>query len=102
MDLPASRIGSFFWLLPTTQISERGVQTVLRRLQDDGWLEVEVGGGRKGCNVYRIKTPHQMHPNRQEPSKNRQKKITRARKRFACRKDGCLTTRMFNTPFHGN
>jgi hypothetical protein len=44
------------------RMSERGVQTVLRRLQDGGYLEIEAGGGRKRCNVYRLKTPQQVHP----------------------------------------
>lgn len=43
-----------------TCMSERGVQTVLRRLEDAGWLEVEAGGGRKNCNRYTIKTPQEM------------------------------------------
>lgn len=40
-----------------TCMSVRGVQTILRRLEADGWLAIEVGGGRKNCNMYRIKTP---------------------------------------------
>ena len=38
-------------------MSERGVQTVIRRLEATGWLSIEVGKGRKNCNVYMIKTP---------------------------------------------
>ncbi len=56
-------------LAKKTCMSVRGVQTVLRRLQVDGWLSIEVGGGRKNCNIYRIKTPQlttqtpqQLHP----------------------------------------
>ena len=44
------------------RLSERGVQTALRRLEAAGWLEIETGGGRKRCNLYRIKTPQEMHP----------------------------------------
>lgn len=43
-------------------LSERGVQTVIRRLQDAGWIEIEAGGGRKNANLYRIKTPQRLHP----------------------------------------
>jgi len=45
-----------------TCMSKRGIQTVLRRLKADGWLEIEAGGGRKNCNLYRVKTPQEMHP----------------------------------------
>jgi hypothetical protein len=45
-----------------TCLSERGAQAVLRRLEADGWLQIETGGGRKNCNLYVIKTPQQMHP----------------------------------------
>ena len=45
-----------------TCMSERGVQAVLRRLRDAGWVEIFPGGGRKNCNLYRLKTPQQMHP----------------------------------------
>lgn len=52
-----------------TCMSERGIQTVIRRLESTGWLSIEVGGGRRNCNLYTIKTPHmdaetpqEMHP----------------------------------------
>lgn len=32
----------------------RSVRRILRRLEADGWLETQVGGGRSGCNSYRI------------------------------------------------
>ena len=44
------------------RLSERGVQTALRRLESAGWIEIEPGGGRKRCNLYRLKTPQEMHP----------------------------------------
>jgi len=40
-----------------TCLSERGVQTVIRRLEADGWLTILTGNGRKGCNRYLIKNP---------------------------------------------
>lgn len=35
-------------------LTDRGVRKILRRLEDDGWLETEVGGGRHGCSKYTI------------------------------------------------
>jgi DNA-binding transcriptional MocR family regulator len=46
-----------------SRMSERGVQTVMRRLQAAGWVEIEVGGGRRNCNLYRVKTPQQSAEN---------------------------------------
>lgn len=45
-----------------TCMSERGVQTIIRRLECEGWLEIETGKGRRNCNLYTVKTPHHMHP----------------------------------------
>ena len=45
-----------------TCMSERGVQTIIRRLEAEGWLSVETGKGRKNCNIYTIKTPHHLPP----------------------------------------
>ncbi len=52
-----------------TGLGERTVQNNIRQLTEAGFLEIETGGGRKNCNLYRIKTPHiftktpqQMHP----------------------------------------
>lgn len=45
-----------------TCMSERGVQTIIRRLEADGWLSIDTGKGRRNCNVYTVKTPHKMHP----------------------------------------
>ncbi len=75
-------------------LTERGVQKILRRLEDDGWLKTVVGGGRHGCSKYTInpercsgvsevrgrtrvqKTPNQSAENPEhgspEPSKNHQ------------------------------
>jgi hypothetical protein len=45
-----------------TCLSERGVQTIIRRLEADGWLEIEAGNGRKNCNLYHIKNPAASAP----------------------------------------
>lgn len=34
----------------------RGARNVVRRLQDEGWISVDVGGGRGGCSRYRVHT----------------------------------------------
>lgn len=35
-------------------MTERGARGVIRRLEADGWLETDVGGGRGGKSVYRV------------------------------------------------
>jgi len=50
-----------------TCMSVRGVQKVIRRLEAGGWLAVDVGGGRHGCNNYTIKTPNVVRPERGSP-----------------------------------
>jgi len=45
-----------------TQMSDRGVQKIIRRLESDGWLTVLTGNGRKGCNRYLIKNPEHRSP----------------------------------------
>jgi hypothetical protein len=44
------------------RMSERGAQKIIARLVDAGWLEVEAGGGRRNCNLYRIKNPEPRSP----------------------------------------
>ena len=44
-------------------MSDRGIQKIIRRLEDGGWLEIDRGNGRHGCNKYTIKTPNHVHPN---------------------------------------
>jgi hypothetical protein len=46
-------------LMAKTCMSERGVQTVLRRLVAGGFLQISAGGGRSNNNTYTIKTPQQ-------------------------------------------
>ena len=36
-------------------MSERGVQTAIRRLEAAGWVSIDTGKGRKNCNVYTVK-----------------------------------------------
>lgn len=50
------------------RMTERGVQKICARLVESGWLEIDLRKGRKGCNLYRIKTPNHVHP---EPSSPR-------------------------------
>lgn len=52
-----------------TCLTPRGVQKILRALEADGWISTVVGGGRKGCNQYRIATtpPNVVHPERGSP-----------------------------------
>ena len=40
-----------------TCMSERGVQTIIRRLEAQGWLDIETGKGRRNCNLYTVKNP---------------------------------------------
>jgi hypothetical protein len=44
-------------IMKKTTLSERGVQTTIRRLEADNWLRIETGNGRHGCNKYHIKNP---------------------------------------------
>lgn len=48
-----------------TCMSERGIQTILRRLEHEKWLHISYGVGRNNCNLYTIRipeTPQEMHP----------------------------------------
>ena len=44
-------------LMQKSRLSERGVQSVLKRLAADGWIEIEPGNGRNHTNLYRIINP---------------------------------------------
>lgn len=44
------------------RMTDRGVQKISARLCEAGWLEIEIGGGRKNCNLYRIKNPEPRSP----------------------------------------
>ncbi len=37
-----------------SRMTERGAQKIVRRLEEDGWLQIDTGGGRGGKNRYRI------------------------------------------------
>lgn len=45
-----------------TCMTDRGIQKVIRRLEADGWLIVEAGGGRKNCNLYTVINPERRSP----------------------------------------
>lgn len=47
------------------RMTERGAQKIVRRLEEDGWLKIDTGGGRGGKNRYRIlaQNPEQETPN---------------------------------------
>ena len=57
---------SIVGLQAKTCLSERGVQTIIRRLQEVGLLSIQTGGGRGGKNLYQViltaETPQQMPP----------------------------------------
>lgn len=44
-------------LMAKARCSMRGVQTIIKRLRDSGWLEVIPGGGRNHTNLYIIRVP---------------------------------------------
>lgn len=55
-------------------MTERGAQKIARRLEAERWLLIVTGGGRKGCNEYRLirrnperETPNHVHPERGSP-----------------------------------
>lgn len=56
-------------LVARTGMKERGVQTVVKRLQAKGFIAIEANAGRRGANLYTIIStpapdapPHGMHP----------------------------------------
>ena len=54
------------------RMTERGVQKIIRVLEADGWVNIDTGNGRKGCNKYRINperrdTPEQGTPRTSTP-----------------------------------
>lgn len=44
------------------RMTERGAQKIIARLVDAGWVEIEAGGGRRNCNLYRVKNPEPCSP----------------------------------------
>lgn len=56
---------------------ERSAQRIVRQLEADGWLTIQTGNGRHGCNQYRInpvqETPSECHPVQETPRPKRQK-----------------------------
>lgn len=57
-----------------SRMTDRGVQKILRQLEDLGWLETVLGNGRKGTNTYRInpepETPNTVHPELETPNQS--------------------------------
>lgn len=49
------------------RMTERGVQKIIRRLEDENWLFIDTGNGRKGCNQYKINPEHGSPPNTVHP-----------------------------------
>lgn len=56
--------------------TDRGAQKVLRQLEADGWIEITTGGGRSGCNIYKINPEHLFTPNICSPRTNEPKPRT--------------------------
>jgi hypothetical protein len=57
-------------LAKKTRMTERNVQLVLRKLEEDGELLIQLGAGPRGCNVYSIPlTPPAMKPAEQKGEK---------------------------------
>lgn len=56
-----------------TRLSTRGVQKILRALEVEGWISTAAGGGKSGCNQYRLSlTP----PERCSPPEQRSPRTT--------------------------
>lgn len=53
------------------RMGERGVQKVLRRLEDAGWITTQVNGGRSGVNFYFIHNPEPCSPPNRRAEKPR-------------------------------
>ena len=55
------------------RMTERGVQKIIRALEADGWVEIDTGNGRKGCNQYRINPERSSPPEHSSPRTTVQK-----------------------------
>ncbi|MEH6504991.1 MAG: helix-turn-helix domain-containing protein [Sulfitobacter litoralis] len=49
------------------RMTERGVQRIIRQLEDEGWLTVDTGNGRRGCNHYVINPDRRYTPDQGSP-----------------------------------
>jgi DNA-binding IscR family transcriptional regulator len=47
-----------------SRVTERGAQKIVRRLVEDGWLEIRAGGGRGNCNSYLVKRAETVNQKR--------------------------------------
>lgn len=68
-------------------ITERGAQKILRRMEEEGLVSIETGGGRHGCNRYTInmrnhepETVNMVHPERRSGERGDTKPRTREQK----------------------
>lgn len=50
-----------------TCLTERGVRKIIGRLEEGGWVEKVIGGGRQNSNLYRVKTLNVVPPERGSP-----------------------------------
>lgn len=48
-------------------MTDRGAQKIIRRLEESGWLKIDTGGGRKGCNNYLINPEPRSPPEHGSP-----------------------------------
>ena len=48
------------------RVTERGARKIVRELEALGWLEIDTGGGRHGCNRYTV-NPEQGSPRNEVP-----------------------------------
>ena len=48
------------------RVTERGARKIVRELEALGWLEIDTGGGRHGCNRYTV-NPEQGSPRNDVP-----------------------------------
>ena len=56
-----------------SRMTERGVQKIIRALEADGWLKIDTGNGRKGCNQYTINPELRSPPEQRSPRTRMQK-----------------------------
>jgi len=45
-----------------SRMTERGVQKIIGRLCEIGWVTINPNAGRKGCNLYTVSPPNPVHP----------------------------------------
>jgi hypothetical protein len=50
-----------------SRITDRGTQKILRSLEAEGWICIDTGNGRHGCNKYQINPERRYTPERGSP-----------------------------------